>query len=382
MDGAKSSAPAGQTSSNRVVKVNRKTVAARYNIKVLRGLETALLKDPEANLGDLLSSSYHQQLKSFKEADARPSKTPRPFPSHDIRSRLHGTDPATISRELSPELQDLLGHYEQLSEAVIKLLDESEVLYRSAWAASCMVFRVSDGIVAKVTLEEHITTEYRTLSYLQEHLPRFPAPRLHGVIRIGRYGLLFTSFVSGLDLEKVWPQLDDVQKRSISTQLDRLLIDLRSLPFPPNTPLGGVGGQGCKDGRRGIRISPKPILDVSQFEDFIFTGSKTASHMYTRFLRSLMPASPATVVFTHGDIRPANIMVRQDEEGSWTVVSIIDWESSGFYPEYWECVKMTNNLTPRDRDDWYLWLPESLSPRQFPVQWLIDRIWDRNLENS
>lgn len=71
MDGAKSSAPAGQTSSNRVVKVNRKTVAARYNIKVLRGLETALLKDPEANLSDLLSSAYPQQLKSFKEGGGK-----------------------------------------------------------------------------------------------------------------------------------------------------------------------------------------------------------------------------------------------------------------------------------------------------------------------
>ncbi|KAK4129915.1 hypothetical protein BT67DRAFT_459063 [Trichocladium antarcticum] len=264
MDGTKGLAPAGQTSSNRVVKVNRTTVAARYNIKVLRGLETALLMYPEANLDDLLSSSYPQQLK------------------------LHGTDPATIVHELSPELQDLLGHHEQLSEAAIKLLDESEVLYKSAWAASCMVFRGSDGIVAKVTLEEHITTEYRTLPCLQEQ----------------------------------------------------------------------------------VRISPKPVVNVSEFEDFIFTGSKTASHMYTQFLPSLMPESQAKVVFTHGDSRPANIMVRRDEEGSWTVVSIIDWESSGSYPKYWECVKMTNILSPRHRDDWYLLLPEFLSPRQFPVQWL------------
>lgn len=65
-----------------------------------------------------------------------------------------------------------------------------------------------------------------------------------------------------------------------------------------------------------------------------------------------------------------------------TFVSIIDWESSGFYPEHWEAVKMTNNLTPRDGDDWYLLLPESFSPRQFPVLWLIDNLWDRNMENS
>ncbi|KAJ4385055.1 hypothetical protein N0V85_008290 [Neurospora sp. IMI 360204] len=68
MDGAKSSAPAGQPSSNRVVKANRKTFAAKYNIGVLRGLEKALLKDPEANIADLLSS-YPQQFKRFKEAD-------------------------------------------------------------------------------------------------------------------------------------------------------------------------------------------------------------------------------------------------------------------------------------------------------------------------
>lgn len=68
MDGAKSSAPASQAPSNRVLKTNRTTVTARYNIKVLRGLETALRKDLEADLIGILSTSYLKQLKSFKEA--------------------------------------------------------------------------------------------------------------------------------------------------------------------------------------------------------------------------------------------------------------------------------------------------------------------------
>ena len=245
-----------------------------------------------------------------------------------------------------------------------------------------MAFRVSDSLAAKVTLEQHILAEYPTLEYLKRHLPAFPAPKLHGVIRIGLYGVLFTTFIPGLDLEKAWPRLDDAEKRSISSQLDTLLSELRLLPFPTDTPLGGVEKQGCKDGRRGIRTNSEPILSTNEFEDFIFAGSKSASAMYTQFLRDLMPASPAKIVFTHGDIRPANIMVDKDEKGCWTVVAIIDWESSGFYPEYWECVKMTNNLTPRDQDDWYKFLPESVSPRRYPTQWLIDRIWDRNLENS
>jgi hypothetical protein len=47
-------------------------------------------------------------------------------------------------------------------------------------------------------------------------------------------------------------------------------------------------------------------------------------------------------------------MVRQDEQGhgaSWNIVAIVGWEPSGFYPEYWECITMTNNMTPGDGED-------------------------------
>lgn len=264
----------------------------------------------------------------------------------------------------------------------MKLLAESEVLYESAWAASVMVFRVSESIVVKITEEQYARTEYRSLSYLQEHLATFPAPKPHGLVRIGVFCLLFTAFVPGLDLEKAWPQLGETQKHTISRHLDALFSELRSLPFPDNMPLGGVQGEGCKDARRGLRVNSEPVLNVKQFEDFVFAGSKTASPLYIEFLRGLMPKAQAKCVFTHGDVRPANIMVDEGEDGIWKVVAVIDWEASGFYPEYWECVKMTNNLTPRDQCDWYKHLPESLSPQQYPIYWLIDRLWDRNLVNS
>lgn len=40
------------------------------------------------------------------------------------------------------------------------------------------------------------------------------------------------------------------------------------------------------------------------------------------------------IIFTHGDLVPRNIMVRNGG-----IVSILDWEMAGFYPEYWEYVK-------------------------------------------
>ena len=75
-------------------------------------------------------------------------------------------------------------------------------------------------------------------------------------------------------------------------------------------------------------------------------------------------------------------MVRQDPAGAWSVVALIDWETSGFYPEYWEAVKATNLLNPSDRYTWYKYIPDSISPKRYPIDWLVDRLWDQNSGNG
>ncbi len=65
-----------------------------------------------------------------------------------------------------------------------------------------------------------------------------------------------------------------------------------------------------------------------------------------------------------------------------TIQGVIDWEASGFYPVYWESIKATNNLTPREDFDWYDYLPDSASPRTHKTAWLVDRVWDRSMNNS
>ena len=87
-------------------------------------------------------------------------------------------------------------------------------------------------------------------------------------------------------------------------------------------------------------------------------------------------------VFTHGDLHPGNILVSQEEDGSWKIVAIIDWENSGFYPAYWESIKMTNTMDISVDSDWHLFLPESCSPSRYPVDWLVDTVLDRSLANS
>lgn len=43
--------------------------------------------------------------------------------------------------------------------------------------------------------------------------------------------------------------------------------------------------------------------------------------------------------FTHGDMGPHNILV---ENGR--ISAVLDWELAGWYPEYWEYVKMIQYL--------------------------------------
>ena len=48
-------------------------------------------------------------------------------------------------------------------------------------------------------------------------------------------------------------------------------------------------------------------------------------------------------VFTHADLNSRNILadriIRPDGTGGWTVTGIVDWENSGYYPEYWDYTK-------------------------------------------
>ncbi|KAF9767787.1 hypothetical protein IL306_015007 [Fusarium sp. DS 682] len=357
---------------SRVNKTKPLSAAAQWNMAQYRKLGIALKKDPEANIIDLLSAAYPKRLKSYKHSSSSPCTQNIQLPgANDPRSKLVATEPCTIIHELSAEVQELLDSG-NLSEALLELLYQGDILFQTPCT---VVLKIGESIVVKMTQVDTLT-EYRSLCYLQQHLPAFPAPRPHGLLRFNNHNFLFTTFIAGIDLEKAWPRLQEDDKRAVRSDLDELFSHLRSIPFSHDTPFGGVGGEGCKDLRRDIRMNPEPIYDEEAFLDFFFSGAKSASPLYTSLLHSLMPPASARCVFTHGDIRPANIMVKKDLERKWKVAAIVDWEASGFYPEYWESLKMTNNLTPRDENDWYMYLPASLSLRQYPVQWLIDRVWD------
>lgn len=73
--------------------------------------------------------------------------------------------------------------------------------------------------------------------------------------------------------------------------------------------------------------------------------------------------------FTHGDVAPRNIMVKKSS-GVYHVAALIDFEMSGFLPEYWEYISAKVGSWPGPRywddvvDRFLLPYPDELKTKQ------------------
>ena len=249
------------------------------------------------------------------------------------------------------------------------------MLWRSEALPDLVVVKCSKDIVIKVVPCLSDYTEATTMRFLQDNIPEIPAPRLLGVISSSRT-YIFMTYIPGIRLESIWSQLDARQNRSITADLEVILQKLRQ-SAPAGTPLGGIGGEGCKDTGRHTRVCETKLSTSLDFVDFLFSNPHFGGEVYTRLLRDMWSYQPRSIVFTHGDLQHMNILVQVCDENSYRVSGLIDWERSGWYPEWWESIKATNCLsTMTSENDWALYLPPCISLSKYRESWLLDRLWD------
>ncbi|KAG6102826.1 hypothetical protein E4U30_000013 [Claviceps sp. LM220 group G6] len=131
----------------------------------------------------------------------------------------------------------------------------------------------------------------------------------------------------------VWHSLSTSQKNSIYIDLVQHTSSLREL-LPP---IEGVVSSAFQNPAYDSRIGSS-YLGPLNHEDFhsVVRGQmplgrtaelvgQEAVGLHTNHYRTC---------FTHGNLTPRNIMVKNGH-----VVAIIDWESAGWFPEYWEYTK-------------------------------------------
>nr|POE77832.1 hypothetical protein CFP56_09475 [Quercus suber] len=370
------------------------SAVGKINIKVMGELDFLFRSDPEIDLLSAFPSTYTRRI-SLASGPAISRRVDATTSEPEFRTKLDDVNTATVVFPLSETVQSLLfsrvGHVDAnaeeypLSNAVKHLIWNSSKLWECHVRG--VVVKCSDEIVAKVITKTAKYAEYTSLDYLMEEAPDIPAPRPHGLIALGPFQVLFMSYIPGVTLTKAWPNLLPNQKSSIQQQLDELFSRLRTLQMANGHTLGGVCGEGVKELRVDECAFYKGITTTAQYSDLQFSAENHGSKTYAEFLRSFVyhdgSCSLSTPVFTHGDVRTDNIMV------DWTlnadkvnVTGIIDWEDSGFYPDYYECTALTRTLGSIEENDWYLYLPDSISPSRYPQRWLVDRLWGIHLRTT
>jgi len=120
-------------------------------------------------------------------------------------------------------------------------------------------------------------------------------------------------------------------KAKILNQLKRMVAELRTIPAPGGCGVSNVMGGAVSSGT--IPIVPfGPFDSVQAFHDWLHEHASYHPENYPKLNELLeLHKRDWPLCFTHGDLTPLNIMVKDER-----VTGIIDWETSRWWPSYWE----------------------------------------------
>ena len=274
-------------------------------------------------------------------------------------------------------------HISTLNDAIRR----SAVIWQMHGAA---VLQISPTVALKRDTDLDIA-HISTLNHIRHHAPSLPIPRTFGVLidRSRRMYYHFMTYFPGPSLETHWIHLSDAQKKSVKEQLEPIFQQLRKVPSPPLENGRLTWGSGvprrCIDTRRWERIAKEEILDEKAFNDFLTTRDRGRGP-WIKMVRSFMREDHACAM-THADLHPRNIVVQlvpRSENGASDddltqkdvkVLGVIDWDKSGWYPEYWEFAKALSTIGVNcPMQDWWQYLPHSIG--LWPVERSLDlMIW-------
>lgn len=148
----------------------------------------------------------------------------------------------------------------------------------------------------------------------------------------------------GENISRAWPLLSASSKASIFRQLKGIIEELRRIP-PQHTGVANVDGGPIYDCRLPYRSSSwGPFSTIDDFHVALRNGV-TPQSLETESGCSLSCDAVSAIrkliafhnsnthppVLTHGDLSSLNILIHKDK-----VVGIIDWETAGWLPYYWE----------------------------------------------
>ncbi|GMG14490.1 unnamed protein product [Aspergillus oryzae] len=209
---------------------------------------------------------------------------------------------------------------------------------------------------------------------------KVPVPRVYAAFKDPdtKKTYIIMQYLHGDNLQKSLPSLTQVEKATICSLIKDAITELRSIP-PPDY-LGMLNRRPYLDGVFWTEgLIPKISGPFENQEDMnlaiIEKLRQTESEPYIRLLRNMVKRTlnGHRTVFTHGDLQPKNIMVeklRGRDGGPEFRITLLDWESAGWYPEFWDFCNAT--IACRFKPDWLELVPDILD--QYPVEFLMMQV--------
>ena len=183
-------------------------------------------------------------------------------------------------------------------------------------------------------------TEGATMKYLAENTT-IPVPKVYCSFLRNNRAYIVMERIQGEELPRARKSLSKDSLEGVFVQLRQIIQELRSLTPPPGTGVESCVGASLYDSRIP-RGNPRfgPFKTIQEFHFWLRRDlkpedlkdrEKDQDWHDLQEMMSLQDGPWSSLKFTHCDLNPFNILVREGK-----VVGIIDWEFSGWYPHYWE----------------------------------------------
>lgn len=218
------------------------------------------------------------------------------------------------------------------------------------------------------------------MKYLAENTT-LPIPKVYCSFVHKKRAYIVMERIQGEELPKVLRSMSEESIKAVLSQLRKFFQELRALEPSPGTGVESCVGGSLYDSRiRHKQLRFGPFKTIQEFHFWLRRGLKPEDlkdrekDQDWHDLQDMMnkqdgPWPPPR--FTHGDINPFNVLVRDGN-----VVGIIDWEFSGWYPHYWEYTSAWfGNVT---RTEWQSRLDRILDrphPEVFMVEEVRNKWW-------
>lgn len=203
-------------------------------------------------------------------------------------------------------------------------------------------FRISSKTLIKRG-EEVDLHEAETMRYVAKNTS-IPVPTVKWAFHSKSNGRTYIQmeYVRGCSLDVVWTELSRTAQDNVIRQLKAYVAELRSLPCPNGDgAVCSVTGGYLRDvPRAGFQTLFGPFTTCDDFHTYLRANhtlellSRRAPGVQTERVVTMHSRPFAHSYLTHGDLAPRNILV--DKEGSGKVVAVLDWDASGWFPDYWE----------------------------------------------